>query len=237
MGTALAIAAPASIALGGYAAVFVEGRYVAPFLALLIVAACAVLRPSLAPPRRVALAAVLGAVLWAALDIRIPGTMELALGLLLYLALVERGAAANSLATIAGALMVAIGGSHCLFRAAGEVAQLAAREVMVDGALDVRAVLKAERFPEGRRIAVIGDGPTCAVWAREVRASIVAELPASQAAAFWAASDSVRTAVAHTMRAAGAREIIASGVLPAVLPPGWHRLPEAGVARYALAEP
>ena len=65
----------------------------------------------------------------------------------------------------------------------------------------------------------------------------MAELPASQAALFWASSDSVRTQIAHAMRAQGAQEIIAFESLPDTFPPGWHRVPNSRVARYALDEP
>lgn len=234
---ALALAAPALVAVGGYAAVFVEGRYVAPFLALLIVAAASVLHSSIIAPRRMALAAGLGVALWYALDIQIPTVRDLAFGALLYGAVVARGTAAASLAAVCGAAMVALGAGHVLVRTAGEAGQLAAGGVLLDASYTVRTALEGEEFPKGRAIAVIGDGPRCAEWARGLRAPIVAELPASEAARFWASSDSVRTAVAHAMRAAGAREIIASGVLPPRLPPGWHRVDAVGLARYALDEP
>lgn len=232
----LALAVPSVGALAGYALVFVEGRYVAPFLALLAVAVVAALRRTQVPVRRLVLAAAAGTALWIALDIPIPGPMELLIGLLVYAGMVARGACPRQLTTVAGAAMIAIGGSHVVFRSVGEAAQLAAHTAMVDGALVVRTVLKTESFPEGRSIAVIGDGPSCAVWAREIRARIVAEVPASQAAAFWGAADEARSTVARAMRAAGAQEIIASGVLPATLPPGWHRA-SASVARYALDVP
>jgi hypothetical protein len=234
---AVAVAAPAALAVAGYAAVFVEGRYVAPFLALLIVAASSVLQSAVVTARRLALAAALGAALWYALDIQIPTSRDLAIGALLYGALLARGGGVASLTAVCGAAMVALGAGHVFVRTAGEAGQLAAGGVLLDASYTVRTALEGEEFPEGRAIAVIGDGPRCAVWARGLRAPIMAELPASEAAAFWASSDSVRTAVAHAMRAAGAKEIIASGVLPPVLPPGWHRVDAVGLARYALDEP
>ncbi len=234
----LALLVPSFIALTGYAAVFVEGRYVAPSLALLIVGVVSALRiPSAISVRRVALALLLAAVLWAALDIPIPGLLELSFGVLLYLVLVSRGAPARSLATIAGAALVTVGCAHVFTRAAGDAARLTNHQSMVDGALGARTALRTEQFPEGRRIGVIGDGPSCAVWARQIRARIVAEVPASQAAQFWASPDSVRTQIARAMRAHGAQEIIAFENLPGSLPPGWHHVPNSRVARYALDEP
>ena len=234
LGGGVAIALAAVVAIAGYALVFVEGRYVAPFLALLIVMVAGTLRVSAEHARRVVLAVALGALLWVAIGVPIPRPFELAMGLLLYLLLVVRGAAPRSPAVFAAVAMLTVGASHVLVRAAADTAQLVAGKAAVDGALRVRAALETEHAPKGRRIAVIGDGPSCAVWARQLRDTIVAELPASQAAEFWAASDSTRTAIIDVLRAAGATEIVAEGALPAQLPPSWRRLPNSGVARYAF---
>lgn len=235
----LAMVGPSMIGLAGYALVHVEGRLVAPFLALFLLAVpCLLSEPPTNSTRRVALAAALGAVLWAAIGIRIPSVLELAWGLLLYLVLVSRGARPARLTAITTLAMVTLGGVHVVSRAAGEAALLVASQAAIDPALEVRTALEAELFPEGRRIGVIADGPNAAVWAREVRARIVAEIPASQAAAFWSSSDEARAAVGRAMRAAGAQEIIASGAVPeGPLPTGWHRVSGRGLARYALDAP
>ena len=233
----VALAVVSVVGLGGYAVVHVEARLVAPFLALTVVGGVAALRARVASPRRIVLAVLGGAVLWTLIKVQMPDGLDLACGLLVYLVLVARGARAAALAPIVGSALIAIGAPHALFQSAFEASQLAARNSMVDNALDVRTSLKAELFPEGRRIGVIGDGPLCAIWAREIRARIVAEVPESQAEAFWSAPDSVRMAVAHAMRSAGAEEIIATSALPETMLPGWHRIPDSRVARYALVEP
>ncbi len=235
---ALAIAGPSIIGLAGYALVFVEGRYVAPFLALVLVGVPFALRPPATNSvRRVALAVVLGIVLWMALGIRIPATIEVACGLALYLVLMWRGARPAALATVAGVAMVTLGGAHVLFRSATDGARVLSGRAMVDSALEVRARLLGDVFSEGQRIAVIGDGPRAAVWAREVRARIVAEVPASQAASYWSGSAERRAVAERAMRDAGAAGIVAVDALPDTLPPGWYRIPGNRVARYVFGVP
>jgi hypothetical protein len=234
---AVAVGVPALAASAGYALVFMEGRYAAPFLAVLVMAVIALLRVRETESRRVVLSAMLGVVLWMTLDPQVPAMTEMALGLIVYVVLLARGAPPLSLTALASAGIIAIGGAHVMVRAAGDGGRVLAGDTMLDAATSIRRALASAWWRTDGRIGIIGDGPTSAVWARQLRARIVAELPVSQASAFWASPDSVRTAIAHAMRDVGAREIIASGALPADLPPGWHRVPGAAAARYALDEP
>jgi hypothetical protein len=133
-----------------------------------------------------------------------------------------------------GAWFIALGGAHTAARAVSDVRRVAAGEAMVDFSGIIRGALIADGWQEGARVAVIGDGPNCALWARSLRARIVAELPASQAAAFWSSPASVQMTIARAMRDAGASEVVADGTLPDVLPSGWRRVPGVQVARYRL---
>lgn len=234
---ALSLALVALVGLGGYAMVHVEGRLVAPFLALAVLGGVAALRDGPSTGRRVASVFAAGLLVWVLRPMGTPDAIDIACGLLAWLVLVKRGARPHALAPIAGAAIIAVGIPPVVFDAGFQVSQLVGRQSMVDEALEVRTALKAELIPEGRRIGIIGDGPHSAIWAREVRARIVAEVPESQAQGFWSAPDSVRASVAQAMRAAGAEEIIATAALPDSTPPGWHRIPDVRVMRYPLVEP
>jgi hypothetical protein len=235
---ATALALPSVVGLAGYALIFVEGRYIAPFFALLLVGKLSALRaPDSFNVRAVIFGAALAVALWMLLGIRIPSTLELGLGGALLATLCVVARPRWSVALLAGVALLTLGGAHVLRRGAMDLWQLREGRIVVDPALEVRTALRSDDMAEDVMIGIIGDGPSAAVWAREVRARIVAEVPASQGASYWAATDSARSLVADAARRAGASELIAVAPLPAVLPAGWRRLPGGNVARYALSVP
>lgn len=244
---AFAVLLPCVVALGGYAAVYVEGRYVAPFLSVMVLVAFAALvgdaAPAAVPPvvrakaPRVALAVLFGAALWIRFDVRIPSMTELVVGMALLLLLVWRRGTAGVSRRLAQGALITLGALHVLSRSIDDASLLLMGEREDDLARPVQVALHSDGFPSEASIGVIGDGPSSAVWARPLRARVVAEVPASQAALFWTATDSARAVVARQMRAAGAQEMIATSALPARLPSGWRRVPGARVARYPLVEP
>lgn len=200
----VALAAWALCAFGLYALVYVESRYVAPFVVVFWGGALAWLRLPAGPVYRhlaVASGAVLALLVWlniAAFNLEGAGALS---GL-------------PSLPVQAASPGRFSGGGHD------------SHPEIADGLL--RLGVK-----HGDTVGFVGDS-FAAYWARLARVRIVAEVPSRDAQDFWDGDPHTRVEVLETMARAGAVALIAAKLDASPNPPGWHSVGEAGYVVHFL---
>jgi hypothetical protein len=190
--------APALAGMAVYALVYVEGRYVAPFLILAWGALLAAVRLPTRPPGPRLLTGGGGLV-----------GLALALNLVMPNEKVLRPFLASPQAAGDGGTWYDPGPS-------GASAQLPAARALADLGLE-----------PGDPVAFIGYS-YYAYWARLAGVRIVAEVPMPGARQFWDADESGRAEIVGTLFSTGARAVVvvAEGRHPP--PAGWHRLGDTG---------
>ena len=91
--------------------------------------------------------------------------------------------------------------------------------------LAIATALSKAGLERGAKVGVVG-GALQGYWARLAGVRIVAEVPSTAAEKYWAASDSVRSAVEGAFWRSGVRVIVASGRYVRADRPGWEPLVE-----------
>jgi hypothetical protein len=191
---------PALAGMGLYALVYMEGRYVAPFLVLCWGVALAAVR---LPDDRGG-ARLLGAgafVVALVLGINLVAPKEKLIARYLRPAQLSPGSG---------------GGARYDVGPSGASAQLPAARALAE--LGLRP---------GDPVAYVGYG-YYAYWARLAGVRIVAEIPSADAHFFWEADEDGRARIVRTLAAAGPRAIVIEASSAHPPPQGWHRLGHTG---------
>jgi hypothetical protein len=206
---------PAVAAFGLYALVYVEPRYVAPFLFLLWGSALAAVRlPDDATHRRLLGGAAVVVTAVFALNLAMPNDKTL------------RGFLVPAQARTAAASAAAAGSASGASSSRGLTGPAAQR-------LAARALAEAGVAP-GEHVAFIGYSYD-AYWARLAGLRIVAELPYAGARSFWEGDAQQRAAITDQLFAAGTTAIVTLADSRYPPPEGWRRLGET--AYYIIQVP
>jgi hypothetical protein len=114
---------------------------------------------------------------------------------------------------------------------AGAVSATAARPPSWPG--EVAEALQAAGVHTGDRVGIIGYAFD-SFWARLARVRIVAEMPGTDAAPFWAGDPDEQARVTAAFANAGVRAIVAEDVPEEAVLPGWQPLGQTNYALYLL---